>query len=164
MWPGAFSTTRYAEPLAGIRAAQTVQRTAGRVADDYVRHAREEGIGWREIGEALGLAEDGKRTGYALAVAAYEQVTGEPDVLRDPASTTPARRASGGSATGVRTKPPEGQRARPRRWLHAHGRGRRRLAGGARRRGCGVGGGKVSEPAEISAAFAAPAAGRSGHG
>ena len=84
VWPGAFSTTRYAEPLAGIRAAQTVQRTAERVADDYVRHARVEGIGWREIGEALGLAEDGERTGYALAVAAYEQVTGEPDVLRDP--------------------------------------------------------------------------------
>jgi len=84
VWPGAFSTTRYAEPLAGIRAAQTVQRTAERVADDYVRHARVEGIGWREIGEALGLGEDGQRTGYDLAVAAYEHVVGEPDLLRDP--------------------------------------------------------------------------------
>jgi hypothetical protein len=83
VWPGAFSTTRYAEPMAGIRAAQTVKRTADRVADDYVKHARVEGIGWREIGEALGLAEDGQHIGYDLAVAAYEHVTGKPDVFRD---------------------------------------------------------------------------------
>jgi len=49
-----------------------------------VTHARVEGVGWREIGDALGLAEDGQRTGYDLAVAAYEQVTGEPDVFREP--------------------------------------------------------------------------------
>jgi hypothetical protein len=30
---------RYAEPLAGIRAAQTIKRTADRVADEYVKHA-----------------------------------------------------------------------------------------------------------------------------
>jgi len=83
VWPGSFSKTRYAEPLAGIRAAQTVRRSADRVAGDYVRHARVEGIGWREIGGALGLAEDGQRTGYDLAVVAYEQVTGEPDVFRE---------------------------------------------------------------------------------
>jgi hypothetical protein len=84
IWPGSISTRRYAEPLAGIRAAQTVKRTADRVADEYVKHARAEGIGWRLIGEALGLAEDGQRTGYALAEAAYEHVVGERDVFRDP--------------------------------------------------------------------------------
>jgi hypothetical protein len=84
VWPGAFSTTRYAEPLAGIRAAQILTRTADRVAGEYVKHARVEGIGWREIGEAVGLAEDGQRIGYDLAVAAYEHVVGEPDLLRDP--------------------------------------------------------------------------------
>jgi hypothetical protein len=78
-WPGASSTTRYAEPLAGLRAAQTVQHAAGRVAGEYMKDARAEGIGWREIGEALGLADDGERSGYDLAVAAYEHVTGEPD-------------------------------------------------------------------------------------
>jgi hypothetical protein len=51
-WPGAASTTRCAEPLAGIRAAQILERTAARVIRDYVRHAREAGIGWREVGPA----------------------------------------------------------------------------------------------------------------
>jgi hypothetical protein len=53
------------------------------VAGDYVKRARDEGIGWRAIGDALGLAQDGQRTGYDLAVAAYEQVAGEPDGYRD---------------------------------------------------------------------------------
>jgi hypothetical protein len=83
VWPGSISTTRYAEPLAGLRATQTVQHAAGRVAGDYVKHARVEGIGWREIGEALGLAGDGERTAYDLAVAAYEHMTGEPDLFRE---------------------------------------------------------------------------------
>jgi hypothetical protein len=82
-WPGAFSTTRYAEPLAGLRAAQVAKHSADRVAGDYVKRARDEGIGWRAIGDALGLAQDGQRTGYDLAVAAYEQVAGEPDGYRD---------------------------------------------------------------------------------
>ena len=103
-WPGSVSTTRYAEPLAGLRAAQTVQHAAGRVADDYMKDARAEGIGWREIGEALGLANDGERTGYDLAVAAYEHVTGEPDRSGSAASTTPARHASRGSATAARMR------------------------------------------------------------
>jgi len=80
VWPGAASTIHYAEPLAGIRAAQILERTAARVIGDYVRHAREAGIGWREIGEALGLAEHGERTGYDLAVAAYEHAAGTPDL------------------------------------------------------------------------------------
>jgi hypothetical protein len=82
-WPGAYSTVRYAEPLAGIRAAVIMQRAGGRVVDDYVRYARQDGSGWRDIGEALGLAQDGQRVGYDLAVAAYEHVTGEPDLFRD---------------------------------------------------------------------------------
>ena len=87
IWPGAVSTTRYAEPLAGIRAAQILQQTARRVINDYVRLARQEGTGWREIGQALDLAEDGQRTGYDLAVAAYEHVAGEPDVWRQASYT-----------------------------------------------------------------------------
>jgi len=80
LWPGAASTTHYAEPLAGIRAAQILERTAARVTGDYVRHAREAAVGWREIGEALGLAENGEPTGYDLAVAAYEHAAGTPDL------------------------------------------------------------------------------------
>ena len=82
IWPGAASATRYAEPLAGIRAAQTLERTAARTVRDYVRYARSDGIGWQEIGEALGLAEDGGPSGYELAVAAHEYAAGKPDAWR----------------------------------------------------------------------------------
>src|SRR5258708_3098904 len=80
IWPGSISTTRYAEPMAGIRAARILERTAGRVTDDYIRFAREDGAGWLQIGEALGLAEDGDPRGYELAVAAYEYAAGKPDL------------------------------------------------------------------------------------
>ncbi len=75
VWPGAFSTMRYAEPLAGIRAARTLARAAERAVGDYVKHARRDGISWQETGEALGLAENGQRTGYDLAVRAFEYIT-----------------------------------------------------------------------------------------
>jgi hypothetical protein len=77
VWPGAASTMRYAEPLAGIRAAQTLKRTAVGTVRDYVRLARSDGIGWQKIGEALALAEDGGPSGYELAVAAYEYAAGK---------------------------------------------------------------------------------------
>jgi hypothetical protein len=74
-FPGAHSAIRYAEPLAGIRAAVTVRDSAERVISDYVTRAREDGDGWLEIGQALGL-EDGERQPYDVAVAAYEQAAG----------------------------------------------------------------------------------------
>jgi hypothetical protein len=86
VWPGAISTMRYAEPLAGIRAAQTVRSAADRVTDDYVRHARAEGTAWCHIGEALELAENSQLTSHDLAIAAYEQLTGARDL---PAFQTP---------------------------------------------------------------------------
>src|SRR5260370_38584105 len=76
VWPGAYSTMRYAEPVAGIRAALVMQRAAGRVVDDYVKYARQDGASWRGIGEALALAEAGQRTGDDPAVAADQHVTG----------------------------------------------------------------------------------------
>ncbi len=83
IWPGAHSTERYAEPLAGIRTSLVLQHAAQRVTGDYVRYARQDGASWRQVGEALGLAADGQRTGYDLAVAAYENVTGEPEPSRE---------------------------------------------------------------------------------
>ena len=44
------------EPLAGIAAAVSVEREARRIALEYVRYAREDGLSWREIAAALGLA------------------------------------------------------------------------------------------------------------
>ncbi len=79
IWPGAASTMQYAEPLAGLRAARALEDTARRVTGDYIRYARQDGATWTQVGEALGLDADGERSGYDLAVAAYEHALGEPE-------------------------------------------------------------------------------------
>lgn len=82
-WPGSSISIRYAEPLAGIGAAVAMQNAAVRVAADYVKHAREDGTGWLDIGKALGL-DDGDRAPYEIAAAAFEWQAGDYD-LRQPA-------------------------------------------------------------------------------
>jgi hypothetical protein len=81
MFPGAISVGRYAEPLAGIRAAQVLADTAVRIRREYAERARTEGIAWQQIGQALGLDQgpDGK-SGYGLGVAAFEHFEGPPDL------------------------------------------------------------------------------------
>ena len=54
-----------------------MQHAAERAARDYVRYARQDGASWAQIGEALGLAAEGERTGYDLAAAAYEHAAGQ---------------------------------------------------------------------------------------
>jgi hypothetical protein len=79
---------RYAEPLAGVNAAQILTDTATRIRREYTKRARAEGIAWQQIDQALGpdQGEDGK-SGYDLAVAAFEHFEGEPDPrYRDPPS------------------------------------------------------------------------------
>ncbi len=84
-WPGALTTCQYADPATGIRAATIARNSADRVRDDYVRQARQDGMTWQAIGQALDLDQgDDPRTGYDLAVAAFETVTGEPDIFRQP--------------------------------------------------------------------------------
>jgi hypothetical protein len=80
VWPGSLSTTTYAEPLAGLRKAVTLQGSAGRVIEDYARYARTEGASWQEIGEALGLGEEAKERQRSAAELAYEQIVGIPDL------------------------------------------------------------------------------------
>lgn len=78
--PGMTSLTRQrAEPLAGIRAARSLERAALRVTGDYIRLAREDGLDWREIGAALGLEPDDGD----LAMAAWEYASG-PRYRMDP--------------------------------------------------------------------------------
>jgi len=48
-------TVREPEPLAGIRAAVAFEREHRRRCLGYIRYAREDGLTWREIGEALGF-------------------------------------------------------------------------------------------------------------
>jgi hypothetical protein len=81
MFPGAISGYQRAEPLAGIRATQVLADGAARIRREYTQHARAEGIAWQQIGQALGLDQgpDGK-SGYDLAVAAFEHFEGEPNL------------------------------------------------------------------------------------
>jgi hypothetical protein len=67
------------EPLAGIRAARSLEHAAARVAAGYIRLAREDGQDWRAIGEALGLAPDDGD----IATAAWEHAAG-PRYRMDP--------------------------------------------------------------------------------
>ncbi len=83
-FPGSISVHRYAEPLAGIRAAEILSDTAARIRREYTEHARGEGITWQQIGQALGLDQgpDGK-SGYDLGVVAFEYFAGAPDVWHE---------------------------------------------------------------------------------
>jgi hypothetical protein len=75
------SVSRYAEPLAGIQAAQVLTDSAARIRREYTQHARAEGTTWQQIGQPLGLDQgaDGK-SGYDLGVAAFEHFESGPDI------------------------------------------------------------------------------------
>lgn len=51
-------TIREPEPLAGIRAATAFEQEHRRRCLQYVRYAREDGLSWQQIGEALGFRAD----------------------------------------------------------------------------------------------------------
>lgn len=69
MFPGARTTVLRPKPLLAIAAARLVATTAEGVTISAVREARGMGVGWQEIGEALGVeaAND-----YDLRVGAFE--------------------------------------------------------------------------------------------
>jgi hypothetical protein len=69
--PGAASTVRDAEAMAGLRAAADVEHQGRQLARHYIRHAREEGASWAAIGAALGLADDDDHDPIAAAAFDY---------------------------------------------------------------------------------------------
>jgi aryl-alcohol dehydrogenase-like predicted oxidoreductase len=118
IFPGAFSDITYAEPLAGIKLAQARRSAANRVVSDYIKYAREDGAGWREIGNAMGLERAAEETGYDLAELAFQQATGQRAAVR-PAG--PAQAGNRGQPAQAGSRPsrcgqlaPDGRRrARP---------------------------------------------------
>lgn len=76
VYPGAASTEHYAEPGAGIRIARALEQAAAQVTRDYIRHAREGGKGWQEIGAALGAGARASREGIGVDEAAFRISTG----------------------------------------------------------------------------------------
>ena len=65
------------EPIAALHAAAAIGHALRRIACEYARRAREDGLSWPDIGAALGLAL-AAGGGRSAAEAAYDQVTGEP--------------------------------------------------------------------------------------
>lgn len=66
---------RLVEPLPGVRAAAVLRVAAGRVLVDAVGAARAAGGSWDEVGEALGLPDDGGPVGevaFAFVVEGRE--------------------------------------------------------------------------------------------
>jgi hypothetical protein len=54
-YPGAATTDRDIDPLAGMRASRRIELGARSAARDYIRAAREDGMSWHQIGEVLRL-------------------------------------------------------------------------------------------------------------
>lgn len=59
------------EPLAGIAAAAAVEREARRLTLEYIRYAREDGLTWHAIGEAMGFADHPPRGMTSVAEHAF---------------------------------------------------------------------------------------------
>lgn len=78
MFPGRLdldSTTEEPEPLAGIRAAASLQFEAGRALARAARYAREDGKSWQEIGEVLYLAKPDPFDEESKAVRAFRRLS-----------------------------------------------------------------------------------------
>jgi hypothetical protein len=82
IFPGAHSTTRDVEPLAGLRAIREIELGARDTARSYIRDAREAGHSWHDIGTALDLiaGADFSQDGQNIAEAAYTYAAGNPDI------------------------------------------------------------------------------------
>ena len=88
-WPGASFTEEQPEPGAGIRVALALERAARAGVRVFIQRAREAGMSWAEVGEALGVAELARQRGSSLAEAAWQYaaersayLTGEPGAFR----------------------------------------------------------------------------------
>jgi hypothetical protein len=110
-----YGTTREAEPLAGIRAARMLEHATARLSHDYLRYARQDGVGWSDIGAALGMKND-PVTGHSAAEQAYEHAAGEPVAQFDPHSFY---YSCGSCAQGVTDRGPYNSHPHDRETGHA---------------------------------------------
>ena len=81
LFPGAQSTIRDVEPLAGLRASRDLELGVRYTARYYVRNARAAGHTWQEIGEVMGVTPNGEPelAGDTTAETAYSYAAGSPD-------------------------------------------------------------------------------------
>jgi hypothetical protein len=64
---------REPEPLAGIAAAGEVEQAARRLVLEYTRYAREDGLTWHTIGEAMGFADNPQPGMTSVAEHAFQR-------------------------------------------------------------------------------------------
>jgi hypothetical protein len=79
-YPGAQSTIRTVEPLAGLRAAREIELGTRHAISNYIRAAREAGQSWHDIGTAMHLVpgRDASIEGDTPAEAAFSYATARP--------------------------------------------------------------------------------------
>jgi hypothetical protein len=124
VWPDSAATVHYAGPAAGLRIARALEHAAVRVAGDYLRHARVDGVWWHEIGGALGPGPDARERGQAIGEAAFGYAAGESS-LSGRASFGWTCPACGQSVTGRGPYEPN-----PQDYQGGHAGGCARLAAG----------------------------------
>lgn len=74
-WPGSVLTIHDTDPAAGIWFAVILQGYARQKIHSYIRQARQNGLGWAQVGQALRLAPAADERGASLAEAAFEYAT-----------------------------------------------------------------------------------------
>ncbi len=73
--PGYTLTTDDTEPVTGIGFALMLQDAARRKIHDYIKRARQDGVAWQQIGEALRLERVAEERGVSLAEVAFDYAT-----------------------------------------------------------------------------------------
>src|SRR5262249_44399638 len=74
--PDSALTVEYAEPFAGIRYALMLRDAAKQKIREYIKYARQEGLTWAQIGEALNLRPVAEESGAWIADLAFDHAAG----------------------------------------------------------------------------------------
>ena len=74
--PDSALTAEYAEPFAGIRYALMLWDAAQRKVREYIKYARQEGLTWVQVGEALNLRRLAEERGAWIADLAFGYAAG----------------------------------------------------------------------------------------
>jgi hypothetical protein len=71
-WPGTSLTISSAAPAAGIRFALILRGYAHQKLYDFIKHARQDGLTWTQIGETLNLGDEAQERGCGIGGAAFD--------------------------------------------------------------------------------------------
>jgi hypothetical protein len=118
-------TVRDAGPADGLAAARALEIAARLKVQGYIRDAREEGMGWKRIGELLNLQREAERQDITVADAAFDLAAGPRDSNW---AMTYGRTFRWDCASCGQKIDDEGPESWPGDFRHGHGTGCRRLA------------------------------------